>query len=400
MKRSLVPALVLALAWCSPQARADTPAGPWEFTADAGLAWRYFPREPAYRGQSAHDGLSAAFNAQARWRSGDERQRINIQPFLRLDGTDSERSHFDLREAYWAIEGEGWELLAGFNKVFWGVTESRHLVDVINQTDLVEDPDQEQKLGQPMIRGLWQGGLGQLELFVMPWFRERTFPGVEGRLRPALPVDSEHSLYESPAGRHHTDLALRWSHYFGDLDIGVSAFRGTGREPAFLQAGDRLVPLYHQISQLGVDLQYTREAWLWKLEFLARDGLQDRFAAAVAGFEYTFFGVRNSAVDVGLLVEYLYDGRAPGEPPTPFADDVFLGTRLALNDAMDTALLAGVIVDRTDSERFFNLEAERRFGASLFGELRVRLFHSGGEPDGLQAYSRDDYVELRLSRYF
>lgn len=56
----------------------------------------------------------------------------------------------------------------------------------------------------------------------------------------------------------------------------------------------RLVPFYHQISQLGLDLQYTRDAWLWKLEAIARDGLDDTFFATVAGFEYTFYGVRDS----------------------------------------------------------------------------------------------------------
>ena len=40
-----------------------------------------------------------------------------------------------------------WSLSIGLGKVFWGVTEFNHLVDVINQTDLVEGIDGEAKLG-------------------------------------------------------------------------------------------------------------------------------------------------------------------------------------------------------------------------------------------------------------
>ena len=236
----------------------------------------------------------------------------------------------------------------------------------------------------------------------MPWFRKRTFPGEDGRLRTPLPVDGDRSIYESGAGQHHTDLALRWSHYFGDVDIGVYAFRGTGREPklALSPDGQSLQPFYHQISQLGIEAQYTRDAWLWKVEAIARDGLDDNFFAAVAGFEYTFYGVRDGSSDVGLLVEYLYDGRAPSEPANGFDDDVFIGARLALNDTQDTSVLAGVVLDRNESEWFFNLEAEQRIGDNLFAEARVRLFNGDRSLNQLYILDRDDHVQLSLSRYF
>jgi hypothetical protein len=44
-----------------------------------------------------------------------------------------------VRELNWIHQAETWSLLAGVGKVFGSVTESRHLVDIINQTDLVED---------------------------------------------------------------------------------------------------------------------------------------------------------------------------------------------------------------------------------------------------------------------
>ena len=84
-----------------------------------------------------------------------------------------------------------------------------------------------------------------------------------------------------------------------------AAFSGTSREPRFAPSGDvsSLRPVYDQIDQVGIDLQYTKDAWLWKLEAIVRDGSSHSFAAAVGGFEYTRYQVRGSSADVGLLLE-------------------------------------------------------------------------------------------------
>jgi hypothetical protein len=264
--------------------------------------------------------------------------------------------------------------LIGANTVFWGVTESVHLVDIINQTDAVADIDGEDKLGQPMVNLAMQRDWGFISVYLLPYFRERTFSGAEGRFRTPLPVNTDQAQYESSAGENHVDLALRYSHYIGDIDIGLSVFNGTSREPRLLpnDDGTALLPYYDQIDQFGVDLQYTHDAWLWKLEAIVRDGFADTFAAAVGGFEYTLYQVGESAADVGLLFEYQYDGRGELEPIAIADNDLFAGTRLALNDTQDTAVLAGIGYDLDTHETFINIEAERRLGEDYVLELRAR----------------------------
>ena len=126
-----------------------------------------------------------------------------------------------------------WTLFAGAGKVFWGKTEAHHLVDIINQTDSVEDIDTEDKLGQPMINLTLERDWGALDLFFLPYFRERTHPGERARLRGAFPV-LENAVYTSGAGRGHPDFAVRWSYFTNSLDLAVSAFRGTSREPLLI----------------------------------------------------------------------------------------------------------------------------------------------------------------------
>ena len=136
-------------------------------------------------------------------------------------------------------------------------------MDIINQTDLVEHPDTEDKLGQPMINLALIRDWGTVDLFVLPCFRERTFPGSEGRLLSGgIPIDTDQTRYESGAKEKHVDWAVRWAHYFGDWDIGLSHFSGTSREPRFLSGTDGaggfvLIPFYEQIDQTGLDMQIT-----------------------------------------------------------------------------------------------------------------------------------------------
>jgi hypothetical protein len=377
-------------------------AGEWDVTGLLGLDSQTFWQDGRFGGQRGGTNFSVMFQPELYWRSESARHRFSAVGFARADHHDGERSHADIRELYWGIDGDSWDLNIGVNKIFWGVTESRHLVDVINQTDLVEDIDQEDKLGQPMINLNLQRDYGRFELFVLPWFRERTFPGADGRFRSPLPVDTENPVFESSAGNDHVDLAFRYSHFFGDLDVGAYLFDGTSREPSYVLApeGDRLFPVYDQMKQFGVDLQLTRDAWLWKLESIYRDSNKDSFAAVVGGIEYTFYGVTESVADVGVLLEYLFDDRGIDAPPTTFDNDLFAGVRLALNDSSDTSVLAGIVADLDTSEVFFNVEAERRMGDNFSVEVRLRAFMNAAANDLLHAFEHDDYVQLRLSWYY
>lgn len=363
------------------------------------------------------------------WEWGDT-QRLTFKPFYRYDSADDERSHGDIRELMWLTYGSSWEVRAGIGKVFWGVTESQHLVDVINQTDLVEAPDGEEKLGQPMVHATWLHEIGTLEAFILPGFRERTFAGEKGRLRSALLVSDE-ADYQAAEEKEHIDWALRWSRSFevaeAPLDLSAAWFQGTARDPFLTPditlsgSGPQitgLTPYYPLQRQLGITAQATVDAWLWKLEVLRRDfddhvaadlktlgvaGMQD-YSAAVGGFEYTLVGPFaerwDSALDVGLLLEYQYDQR--GNDAAMAQNDVFAATRLAFNDADSSEILAGITQDLDYSgSRGVMLEASTRL--TDFTTLKVNgwMFMADDQEDTL-AYSlrQDDYIEVSLNIFY
>jgi len=375
----------------------------FELGGQVALESRIFAHSPLDPRQHG-DNLSLALEPEFDYRWDDGRQSVSFVPFLRLDQGDRRRSHFDVRELTWLTAADTWELRAGVRKVFWGVAESEHLVDIINQTDLVEDIDGEQKLGQPMLNLALIRDWGTLDFFVLPYFRTRTFPGRAGRLRTQPRIDSRHPRFESGAKRHHLDLALRWSASIGDVDVGIAHFRGTSREPRLLLGRDGggspvLVPFYEQIHQTSLDLQATTGQWLWKLEALTRSGQGRTFSAFIGGFEYTFVGALGSAADLGVLAEYAYDDRAR-QASSPFQDDVFTGLRLSLNDAASSTALAGVITDRLSGAQLYSLEASRRLGDRWKLSLVARAITRPAPSDPLRGLRKDDYVQLTLARYF
>lgn len=326
------------------------------------------------------------------------------KPFGRLDNNDGSRSHVDFRELHLLKFAETWELRVGISKVFWGATEFVHLVDIVNQTDLVEGPDGEDKLGQPMVHLSLPRDWGTMDFFWLPLFRERTLPGTRGRLRNVLVVDTDRPVYENGGSRHDSSYSVRYTQVFDDLDLGLSHFMGTGREPVYTAslnglAKPILLPNYVQIQQTGLDLQLVAGRWLLKFEGLHRTGQGKGFWAGVGGFEYNIPSVFASGIDLGFLVELARDSRGD-EATTMFEHDLMAGLRLVVNDPASTEILVGLGQDLHGDGRVLSVEASRRIGDSLKLTVEGAGFFGIRADDLLYDRRDDDYVRLELAWYF
>ena len=147
-----------------------------ELSGHVNVESRWFPEAGAHLGQRSHaSGFVAASKLYLEDAAG---RSLTLAPFFRYDNADP-------REAYLLLFGEigdgEWELRVGVDQVFWGVTESQHLVDIVNQVDFVEHPAGEAKLGQPKVHFTWSSDWGVMEILGLPYHRARTFPGRAGR---------------------------------------------------------------------------------------------------------------------------------------------------------------------------------------------------------------------------
>lgn len=364
---------------------------------------RYFLQDALFPEQERAN-LSMFAEAEIYTEFNDGNDSILFKPFYRIDQSDDERTHGDIRELVWLHVGDDWELRTGIGRVFWGQTESLHLVDVINQTDSIEAIDGEDKLGQPMVNLSLIRDWGTTSLYVLPYFRERTFAGIEGRPRFLLHVDTDNPIYESSDEEKNVDWALRWQHTLGDWDIGLSYFDGTSREPVLVpQIEDDMAtlrPFYAQMQQAGIDALAVYGAWLFKFEGISRRSNAENYSALVGGFEFTKVGVFDSAFDLGWLAEYQYDSR-DNLLLAPAQNDIMLGSRIVFNDVDGTEILIGMIQDLDESSsRTGFIEASSRISDNWKWQLDAWLFSSDLAEDPVYQFRRDDFVEISLEYYF
>lgn len=351
-----------------------------EWKAEIGAEYRYF-KNPGEFGQEQNAyGMRLQSDYFREW---DDATTFNFVPFVRIDTLDSERSHVDIREALWTNIGNSFELKAGVSRVHWGKTEFLNVVDVINQKDFVEG-DKDEKLGQPMLALSLEHEWGNFDVYALLGFRERPFPGEDGRLRTPILV-SEKAVYDQGESESDIDFAARWRRQVTDeIEMALSVFSGIDREPSFGFNFDffdpRLVPYYHHKDQIGLELEYIYEGWIGKLEVINVSSAFQPYTAAVAGGEYTFTAIFESDLDLTLIAEYLWDERndlAPGF----FEHDMGFGTRLTFNDVQSTEIMLGGLFDPDSKEKVLSLEAKRRLGESWQIKLNAQSVLERGETE-------------------
>ena len=101
------------------------------------------------------------------------------------------------------------DVYLGYRHTFWGVAESRNLVDLINQQDMAAGMSPDNKLGAPSISIETYLGSGELQYWYISRFRERTFNDTNAHPGFGMPVSS--AQFAHAKGSEASDQALRLS---------------------------------------------------------------------------------------------------------------------------------------------------------------------------------------------
>lgn len=385
-----------------------------DWRGDVEYELRTFPDNSQPKRFNTNSSIGAQFELYESWNSDSD--TFTFVPHMRVDQHDNERTKFDIRELLWTHVQSHWEARVGVGKVFWGVTEGRHLVDIVNQTDFVDQYDGDEKLGQPMLAFSRITLFGTFDVYVLPFFRERTFSGSSGR--PGLPIDVEtdNAEYESSAEQWRTDVAFRWQIELDDWQLGFSHFSGTSRAPELIlniseSAINHLLttgsfasydkpsftPLYRVIDQTGIEILNVYESFLFKLEAITSSGLGKRYQASALGGEFTQYSVFDSDIDVGWILEYFYDSRT-GKDSVAFDDDWLMGARFVFNDVDNSEILVGVIIDPSTKEKVINFESKTRFGNEILFSLDARYFVDAGKVPSPESFVMSALQGQRLNK--
>jgi len=206
-------------------------------------------------------------------------------------------------------------------------------------------------------------------------------------------------MYRAP---YTNPVAARVSFVIDEWDFGAHVFHGTARDPLFRfnPSTNTVVPFYYQHTQVGLDIQATLESWLLKAEMVYRSSEEvEDHAALVTGFEYSFYDIKESGADLGIVSEWLYDGRGR-ESNNAFQNDLFLGLRVALNDEQSLEGLLGVIADLDGGGQLLSLEGSRRFGDSFKASLQMSIFQDVSADSVFGGFDKEDNLQFEISYFF
>ncbi len=353
---------------------------------------------PDHADGTASEGRSAEVKIDAFHDFGES--RIVGEFIARGDEKDSGRRITEARQAYLRTPLAGFDVFVGNRQEFWGKTESKNVVDVINQSDAAANEGKSGKLGAPSISAERYLDIGDLQLWYIFSFREKTFNDSDAHPSSGLPVNS--AQYARKDGKDADDFAARFSSFAGDWDLSGSVFYGTARDPILSVASDgsALNPYYALQKSIGLEAQYTGDVTLLKWESLhgtqsSLIGAHD-FAAAVAGIEYTYYGPFETIWDFGLIGEIQHDDR----PQAAANQFVVAGVRLVFNDIADSNILFLASVDRKADQSFVSLEASRRINDVTSVKLTSQFYNARTATSAFGQLSDDDAVTLTLNMFF
>ncbi|PSU47691.1 hypothetical protein C9J12_14175 [Photobacterium frigidiphilum] len=328
-----------------------------------------------------------------------ENVSLGFEPLVSISNDDA-LQYADIQQLLLTHYFDTAQIFYGIDTVFWGVTESYHLVDIINQVNIVADPKREAKLGQPMIGASWFIDNHTVDLYYLPYFREQYTPESNSRPWRGLPINDK-AMYESSREQKHVDWAVRLSGFIDDIDYGFGYFRGTQRNPIYELHHNSsqlaLTPFYYQTQQWSIDLQYTYESWLFKGEIVyeSPNSLSSQYAW-VGGFEYGIYNIVDSSQDISLLLEGLYSNNKDSNL-LPFTQHIMSGLRWdANNDSSTNALLTLIHgIEGNDSTIYIN--AQHRINESISLSLDGWLFYKVENQPQLAAYQNEDYFQFNLT---
>ena len=314
----------------------------------------------------------------------------------RMDAEDSGRRIIEARQAYFRTPLAGFDFFIGNRQEFWGKAESKNVVDVINQSDAAASQGKSAKLGAPSVSAERYFDFGDLQLWYISDFREKTFNDSDAHPSAGLPVTTV--SFERDDGADADDFAARLSTFSGNWDFAASAFYGTARDPIVSTSSSGAALQHHYPLQrsIGLEAQFTGDATLLKWESLHGHQGSSDFIAGVTGVEYTLYGVFGRIWDLGLIGEIQHDDR-----PQSAADQFGVGgVRLTVNDVAESSLLLLVSADREADQTLVSLEATRRLNEWTSIELSGQFFNARTPSSSFGLLSDDDAVTLVLDVFF
>jgi len=316
---------------------------------------------------------------------------------------DNDRTFLRVNEFYTQYEGEEYKLLIGKNIRFWGALEVQNIVDTFNIKDSRNDTFTTDKIGAYNISYSHFFEDSELSVIVKIYEQENKMAS-SSYMYSILNEDqsydenleSEKSLY-----RPSLYIAYNGSSYADEysLDYAFIYENGYDSQRYFTVNNDQYKQHVYLVNKFMTFNTLVLDSTLYKLEALYADITEDKnisdYIHIAAGVEHTLDALENGH-EIGLITEYYYydtlehDKLSDLSLGETFQNDLFLGLRYSFNDADDSNVVGGIILDTQYDEQSYYLEYETR----IYDLAKVKLDYRYIEPS-----TTDNTVYSQLGRH-
>ena len=378
----------------------------WSLDSEKTFHTRLFHKDTSYQSQKNTYAIELSSEL---FVEPNQNTNFLLVPNYRYDHFDKERSLFDISQGYILYFNKRSELKIGKEKIFWGVTELKNLVDIVNSPDNASG-EEKSKLGQTLISYSYiDNNFGFIDLIYMPEFHKPSQVGKKGRLRLNLPTEDYNTVYEGGAGEKTPSWAAKWQNSFGNTDISFQLFRGTSRDtstiPKIENGQVKYFAGYERVSQFGSFIQKVSGPFIYKFEGIKRNGQKNslykrqNYYSYITGLEYIKTRLYQKMWDLNLFLEYSNDDRGSSSTDI-FQNDLFLGSRISLNDVDGTEITQTLSLDMDGNGNIGSIEISSRLRETLRITADYRFYWSLKKADTLYSFRKDNYIGIRLTNYF
>lgn len=378
----------------------------WEINHEMGFDIREFHKQEAYSNQK--NTYSSYFKTEFFFTISDNINFIS-EPYYRYDHNDKNRTLFDFKVNKFTYFGENYEIKLGVDEVFWGVTESKNLVNIINTNDNAAG-DLKEKLGQPLLAyTIFSEQVGYIDFYFLPVSVKSAQIGQEGRLRFSNPTENNGHIYSGGAGEKIPSWAFKWEKNISIFDFSFQGFRGNSREnsitPILEGASLKYFPGYERISQLGTYFQLVSGPIIYKIEAIKKNGqknaknIRKNFFSYTLGIEYLYNRLFEKKWDINTFIEYSNDDRN-NDSLDILQNDLFIATKLIFNNIQGAELLASTTFDLDGGGNTALAEFSSRLSENMRVTALYQAYWSTNNKDILYSFRRDNHFGLKLVKYF
>jgi len=372
-----------------------------ELRGEAEIRLDYYSSAPLYADQSTEStqpGLASSVDWDSRLTNNN---RAKLSLFAKHQ-SESEREYSgDVQEAWFSLDATSSEWRIGQLMEYWGVLEAENIVDIINPRDAEEDFQGDFKLGIPGITFSYFSQQTEYSFWLLPYSRERRLAYGENRFRN-FSLKKLNAEFEK--GQNNTAAAIRANRVDDQIEFSISYYYGHARMPWLeLQLDNTnqptgLTPIYNLINQTSFEMLWLPGNSIVKLESFYQKNKVDDFFAAGIGFEREIPKLGRSNASISFYGEAYYDGRDKNlsQALAIFQRDIFLGTRLALNDVSSSEFQFRWTYDLEYESSLIDIRAERRIGKNWFlNAVLYKFLHIESDP-ALKSFQNDDRLRMNL----